>query len=185
MVLFEMGTMIMIKIATASAVLLVCLITGCVSSNFMAVGHETYPPRPDDYVIDVYLPIDAPVAVHKSVPNAKDIKALPGNANVIGRVDTTGAPAANWGAVIADAQRKARQLGGDALVIRQIGSHLTSVDSYGSAMYGKNVSMEVVRFGHASSSGSTHTNSYGAQSYDASGRGTGRSENWLTGRVDD
>ena len=119
---------------------------GCVSSNSMAIGEITYPPRPTDYIIEVYLSIDAPVAMHKGVANAKSVSEIPSWAKVIGRVDTVGAPAASWGKVINNAKRRARTLGGDGLVIGSWGSHVTSVDSYGSMYYGKNVSMQVIRY---------------------------------------
>jgi hypothetical protein len=121
-------------------------LTGCVSSNYMAVGNETFPPRPDTYIIDVFLPTDAPVVVHQSIPNAKDISLVPKSAKVIGRIDTTGAPAAGWGDVIRDAQRRARTLGGDGIVVGQWGSHMTGVDGYGQAYYGKNIGMTVIRY---------------------------------------
>ncbi len=126
--------------------LIVLLVSGCVSSQYMAVGGQTYPPRADEYVIDVYLPIDAPVNVHQSIANAKPLTALPPLATEIGRVDTAGAPAAGWAAVIDDAKKKARALGGDALVIKQWGYQMTGMDSYGQTYYGKNLSMTVVRY---------------------------------------
>ena len=161
-----------------------CLfLSGCVTSNYMPVGSMTYPPRPDDYVIDVYLPLEAPVAVHKAVPNVKDLKSLPAAATVIGRIDTVGAPAAGWRSVIANAQSKARQLGGDAIVIRYIGNHISSVDSYGGAQYGKNVSMEVVRFSRLGGTDPARVNSFGAQSYDAAQdrQQSGQTQGWISG----
>jgi len=172
------GTTMKILICT-----LCIFLSGCVTSNYMPVGNITYPPRPNDYVIDVYLPLEAPVAVHKSVPNAKDLKTLPSAATVIGRIDTLGAPAAGWKSVISNAQRKARTLGGDALVIRYIGSHITSVDSYGGAYYGKNVSMEVVRFSRIGNADPSRTRSFGTQSYDASSdrQYDNATREWITG----
>jgi hypothetical protein len=111
----------------------------------MVVGTQTYPPRPEDYVIDVYLPVDAPVNVHQSIANAKDITTLPAYNIEIGRVDTQGAPAASWESVIDDAKKKARELGGDALVIKEWGHTMTGIDSYGQTYYAKNLSMTVVR----------------------------------------
>jgi hypothetical protein len=120
---------------------------GCVKSNYMAVGSQSFPPRPDDYIIDVYLPVDAPVAVHKGFAGAKDIGALPRGAMLIGRVDTDGSPDASWQMVLRDAKRKARVLGGDALVLRGTDQHVTGITTYGNAYsYGKSVSLEVVRF---------------------------------------
>ena len=121
-------------------------LVGCVSSQFMPVGEMTYAPRPDDYLIDIYLPTEAPVVVHKQVANAKPLSELRAGAKVIGRIDTQGAPAAGWGSLFEDAKRKARTLGGDAIVVRQWGNPLVAVDRYGGTQYGKAISMEVVRF---------------------------------------
>ncbi|MBI2759975.1 MAG: hypothetical protein HYX51_00935 [Chloroflexi bacterium] len=118
---------------------------GCVTSQFMPVGGQTFAPRPDDYLIDIYIPGSAPVVVHQQLANAKPVEALPAGARVIGRIDTQGAPAAGWAAVFEDAKRKARTLGGDAVVVRQWGNPLVAIDSYGGAMHGKAISLEVVR----------------------------------------
>ncbi len=119
---------------------------GCVSSTFVPVGGRTYPPRPSDYLIDVYVPVEAPVIVLQSFPNAKRPDQVPAGATVIGRIDTQGAPAAAWKSVIEDAEKKARELGGDAVVIGQWGHPLTGVDGYGNTYYGKAVSMTVLRY---------------------------------------
>lgn len=118
---------------------------GCVTSQFMPIGSQTYAPRPDDYLIDIYIPQAAPVVVHQQLANAKPIERLPAGAQVIGRIDTQGAPAAGWASVFEDAKRKARTLGGDAVVVRQWGNPLMGVDQYGSAYHGKSISLEVVR----------------------------------------
>jgi hypothetical protein len=119
---------------------------GCVSSDSMAVGNRTYPPRPRKYIIDVYLDQAAPVQVHKQLANAKPLSAVPPAASTIGRVDTAGAPAASWGSVVNDAKKRARTLGGDGLVINGWGSPVTAVDAYGQAYYGKHISMTVIRY---------------------------------------
>lgn len=134
------------KRSLSCAVLLVALLQwGCVSSNSMRVGN-TYPPRPHDYIIDVYVSLDAPVNVQQSISNPKSINDLPSSAEVVGRIDTNGAPLAGWDSVIADAKSKAREMGGDGLVIKGWGSPLAGVDSYGQAYNGKAISMEVVRY---------------------------------------
>jgi len=107
------------KQSLACAMLMSALVvSGCVSSNSTRVGSETYPPRPSDYVIDVYVPVDAPVNVQQSISNAKSINDLPPNALIIGRIDTNGGSASGWDSVIADAKPKARELGGDGIVIK-------------------------------------------------------------------
>jgi hypothetical protein len=129
---------------------LVCFLAfslaGCVTSNFMPIGGQTYPPRPDDYIIEVYVPVQAPVLVQQSIGSAKPASQLPSKAREIGRIDTAGAPAAAWGSMIEDAKKKARTLGGDGIVVSQWGSQLQSVDGYGNAYHGKNISMTVVRY---------------------------------------
>ncbi len=129
----------------AACALSVLILEGCVTSQFMPVGTQTFAPRPDDYLVDIYIPSAAPVVVHQQLANAKPVEALPSSARVIGRIDTQGAPAAGWAAVFEDAKRKARTLGGDAVVVRQWGNPLVAVDGYGGAQYGKSISLEVVR----------------------------------------
>ena len=125
---------------------ILALIAGCVTSQSMAIGPTTYPPRAKDYIITVYIGTDAPVNVHKSIANPSPISAIPSNATEIGRVDTQGAPAASWGSVIADAMKRARALGGDGLVIGQWGNPTTHVDGYGNVQRGKAISMTVIRY---------------------------------------
>ena len=129
----------------AVTVLLLSAFSGCVSSQSMTLGDQTYAPRPPDHVIDVFIPDDAPVEVHKSLADAKPLAMLPTDANEIGRIDTDGAAAASWDAVIEDAKKKARELGGDAIVIRHWGYPMTGANRYGGASYGKALSMIVVR----------------------------------------
>jgi hypothetical protein len=119
---------------------------GCVTSDHMAVGKTTYPPRPDDWVVEVYVGVDAPVRVQKSIGFAKSVDEIPENAQLIGRVDAQGAELASWGAVIDEAKTKARALGGDGLVVGSWGSTMTHVDAYGGAHYGKGLSFSVIRY---------------------------------------
>ena len=71
---------------------------------------------------------------------------LPAFATVIGRIDSNGAPAAEWSAVVEDAKNKAREIGGDAIVITRWGSPMTSVDAYGNTYYGKAISLNVMHY---------------------------------------
>ncbi len=112
----------------------------------MAVGETTYAPRAHDYIIDIYLPTDAPVVVHREIALARPVEELPADAEVIGRVDTRGAPLADWSSLLRDAQDKARQLGGDAIVVRQWDNPYVGTDGNGVAQYGKALSIEVVRW---------------------------------------
>jgi hypothetical protein len=137
----------MSKVFTVILVLTaISLVAGCVTSQSMALGPTTFPPRPRDYVIEVYVGVDAPVNVQKSIAHAKSITSIPSGAVEIGRIDTQGAPAASWGAVIADAKTRARALGGDGIVIGQWGQPATGVDGYGRMYYGKALSMTVIRY---------------------------------------
>lgn len=119
---------------------------GCVSSDSMALGDRTYAPRPKKHIIDVYLDEAAPVQVHKQLTHSKPLAAVPSGATSIGRVDSAGAPAASWGSVVNDAKKRARSLGGDALVIKGWGSPLVHVGAYGQTQHGKAISMTVLRY---------------------------------------
>lgn len=132
-------------------VLALLMVGGCVSADYMAVGDKTYPPRPKDYPIDVYVDdTTAPVTVVKSMGTlAKSYKDLPPH-DLIGRVDLSGAPAASWSSMVDVAKAKARVLGGDGVVFQGSGSYLSGVDSYGTAYHGKQMACAVVRY-HTSS----------------------------------
>jgi len=132
-----------IAILTTIAFVACLFIAGCVASNFMALGPTTYPPRPDTYPIDIYLPLDSPVIVMQALPNALDVSLAP-SSPVIGRIDTNGAPAASWPSVFEDAKQKARMLGGDAIIIRHWGAPLVGF-AYGQPMYAKSITMTVIR----------------------------------------
>lgn len=135
------------RMAICFVVLLsIILCTGCVSSDYMPVGSATFPPRPKKHIIDVYLSQDAPVRIHQELTDSKPIESVPRSALEIGRIDTEGSADASWKAVIKDAKKKARQLGGDGIVIKGWGSHLTGVNGYGQTFYGKNISMTVIRY---------------------------------------
>ena len=126
--------------------LLLCLMGGCVSSEMIPIGATTYPPRPDNYLIEVYATTDAPVEVLQEIGSIKPLASVPYNAAEIGRVDTHGAPAASWSSVLDDAKEKARTLGGDGIEIKSWNSPLVHVDQYGDTMYAKELSMTVIRY---------------------------------------
>lgn len=127
------------------AVVLVQLV-GCVTSETMLVGNETFAPRPDDHVIHVYLGLDAPVALYKSVPDARSTDNIPSNATIIGRIDTQGDGYADWSALVKHTQKEARTMGGDGIVIGRWGSHVAGSSQYGGAYLGKNLSIAVIRY---------------------------------------
>lgn len=122
------------------------IISGCVSADYVQLGEKTYPPRPDDWAIDIYVADEAPVIVHKSISQPKTIKDIPANAEMIGRVDAIGAPAASWDSVIRVAKEKARAIGGDGLVVGAWGHHLAGIGSYGVAYHGKDLALSVIRY---------------------------------------
>jgi hypothetical protein len=129
-----------------AAFFFIALVAGCVSSDMIATGGKTFPPRPNDYVIDVYATTDAPVEMQKEIIDIKGLSSVPPGAIEIGRVDANGAPAATWEAVADDAKVKARMLGGDGLIIKAWGQPMTGVDAYGDTYYGKALSMTVIRY---------------------------------------
>jgi hypothetical protein len=125
--------------------LLMFWLTGCVSSDMMTVG-ETYPPRPDNYLIEVFCTEDAPIQIQQQIAQLKPVSDIPKNANVIGRVDSRGAPLATWGSVVGDAMGKARSIGGDAIVVTQWGQPVSYVGSYGEVQHSKAISFRVIRY---------------------------------------
>lgn len=131
-----------------SATIVICaaLVSGCVSANSMRLGNQTYPPRPDNYIIDVYAPIETPVAVQKSISGMKPMSSIPPYAKTIGRIDVKGAPAASWGSTIDKAQERARAMGGSGVVIKQWGTPVTGENSYGATYHGKALSVTVIRY---------------------------------------
>jgi len=97
-------------------------LTCCVTSNFVRIGDKTFAPKAKDSIIDVFVSDEEPVEVLQALPDGKPIATLPKGSTKIARVDTNGAPAAEWIAVINDAKIKARMVGGDAIVISRWGS---------------------------------------------------------------
>lgn len=132
------------RLRTPVLITIAAVFSGCVSSSFMHVGN-TYPPRPDDFLIAIYVPLEAPVDVQTSLSNALPLSSMPSDAEIVGRIDSRGAPAASWASVIEDAKGKARQLGGNAIVITRWGTPMVAMN-YGDPMYGKAISMNVVRY---------------------------------------
>jgi hypothetical protein len=124
----------------------VLFLSGCVSSEMMSLGGISYPPRPDNYLIEVYTTTDAPVNILQEIGPTKPLSSVPSGATDIGRIDSHGAPAASWGKVIDDAKEKARTLGGDGLVIKSWASPLSHVDGYGNPQYAKEISTTVIRY---------------------------------------
>lgn len=127
------------------ALTLLLLTSACVHSDYIAVGDTTYPPRPKDWAIDVYVSSDAPVKVQKSIKNAHPVSSVPKSASVIGRVDTSSGDV-GWATMLKSAKKKARALGGDGLVIGRWGSYLAGVGTWGEAYHGRTISMTVLRY---------------------------------------
>lgn len=121
-------------------------LTGCVSSEMIPIGTETYPPRPKDYLIQVYGTTNAPVRILEEIGPIKDVSDVSYNATEIGRIDSHGAPLASWGAVLESGKESARSLGGDGVVLKSWASPLAAIDQYGGTMYAKELSMTVVRY---------------------------------------
>ena len=109
----------------ASLLCLACLVAGvtlgCVKTDAVALGGETYPARPGDHPIDMYLDNDAfSVEVLKGAGRPLDPATIPPGAFRVGRIDVSGAPMAGWDAVFREARIKARKLGGDAVHVGRV-----------------------------------------------------------------
>src|SRR4051812_9607450 len=114
-----------------SGCIVLALLNGCVSSKQVKLVSEVYRARSDDYAIDVYVPVDAAVEIHQATPNAIPTSKLPPNATIIARIDGTGAALAGWGAMIEDAKKRARAVGGDGIIVGQSGQHLAAITEFG------------------------------------------------------
>ena len=99
----------------------VTAVVGCVTTDAVALGDETYPARPGDHPIDMYLDNDAfSVEVLKGAGRPLDPATIPPGAFRVGRIDVSAAPAAGWGSVFRETRIKARKLGGDALHVGRV-----------------------------------------------------------------
>ena len=134
------------RLGCATSLLTLFLLTGCVSSDYMAVGDTTYAPRAADWAIDVFIDVEAPVALLKCARGARSPDLIPAGAQLIGRVDTEGSSLSSWDELIDDAREKARALGGDALVIGSWHGHLHKADPCCETDRGKLLSASVIRF---------------------------------------
>jgi hypothetical protein len=124
-----------------------CLcVAGCTSSRYVAIGAETYEPRPPQHMIEVYLPDETPAQIREGVRQPRPADALPERALEIGRIDTSGASFASWREMIRDAQKQARELGGDAIVVRRWEDRAAGADSFGRASTLKSVTLAVYRY---------------------------------------
>jgi hypothetical protein len=124
-----------------------CLcVAGCTSSRYVAIGTKTYDPRPPQHMIEVYLPDETPVQIREGVTQSRPADELPDRAMEIGRIDTSGASFASWREMIRDAQKQARELGGDAIVIRRWEDRAAGADSFGRASTLKSVTLAVYRY---------------------------------------
>ena len=96
----------------------VLLASACGTTAYVVpIGLERYAPRPDDWPVEVYLGEDAPVQAHEvlTLAQAKPPECIPAEAMVIGRIDSKSG--GFWNSLLATAKEKARELGGDGLVI--------------------------------------------------------------------
>ena len=94
-------------------------VNGCVGTTAISRGDETYPPRPRNYFIEVFIPQDLLVPPQLSTKklSAKRASEVPRNAKAIAHINTSGAPLASWGKLVRHAQAEARKLGGDGIVL--------------------------------------------------------------------
>ena len=140
--------------ARVATIVFALLLSACVSSDYVRVGSTTYPPRPRGFPIAVFMDASAPVAVQKSLGDTvQDTASIPPH-ETIGRVDVSGAPDATWVAVAEEGERRARELGGDAILVGGSGTPITGVVSqtnpygtgYGRAIRGKQLVLWIVRY---------------------------------------
>lgn len=107
------------KFAFIFLIALVLLFAGCVSSRFEAVGETKYSPYPSSHPVTIYKKstwmfteqakkdIGQPILPSINIPSHE----------VIGKIVVDGAPAAGVNSIIKEAQKRARELGADAIVL--------------------------------------------------------------------
>ncbi len=126
--------------------LCVLAVNGCVRTVAISRADETYPPRPDDHFIEVFIPQDLlvpPKLSARQVSQKRDSE-VPKNAKVIAHIDTTGGSLASWAKLVRRAQAKARKLGGDGIVL--VAWQRNQVDDILFGKDAKEIVCEVIRW---------------------------------------
>ncbi|MHC4973190.1 MAG: hypothetical protein ACYTG3_12740 [Planctomycetota bacterium] len=123
--------------AARVGILFALLLSACASSEYVRVGSSTYPPRPEEFPIAVFVGASASVSTQEELRDtARDAASLPAH-ETIGRVDVMGGMWVSWAKVVKEGKSRARELGGDAIVVGE-----TSEDA--NAM--PRVALEIVRY---------------------------------------
>ncbi len=88
-------------------------LVGCTATDVKRTG-ESYPPRPDDWPIGVYISDSAPVELVQAYPDAD---RSPPPYEVIGFGKTDATMFVSWKKLPRQAQARARAMGGDGVLI--------------------------------------------------------------------
>jgi hypothetical protein len=108
---------------------------------------KTYPPRPNDWPIDVFHGADANREIVEVMKVSKQEADVPRGSETIGRLSCKGAPGASWGSVLDSAQKKARSLGGDGIIVNR--ARLVESGSGFGSTKSKELAISVVRYKQA------------------------------------
>ena len=127
-------------------VVLMGILAGCSNSSVQRVAGQSFPSRAGDFPIDVYIGNDTPAELQQQVPDARPPAKLPQNSVAIGWVNMNGAQLSSWSSLVDAARGKARDLGGNGLVVKAVSQPLVGYDGFGMPHNGKYLSMAVVRY---------------------------------------
>ncbi len=138
-----------------SILLVFTIFFGCGSITTRAVGEKSYPPRYDSYRIDVYcmkpprkMAQDSLEDIKKYFNDPFEHHDLIPEGKTIGRIEIKGPGSWDWGRLIIEAKKKARALGGDAIVITRYDYYETAGGMAGNdkRLYGRQLFTVVMRY---------------------------------------
>lgn len=95
----------------------VVLLVGCLTSAGVVPGEASYPPRPPDWEVLVFIAEGMPVDLLDAAADVRQESEVPPGAVEIGRADVRGGGFTPETAVVARAQKEARKLGGDGVLM--------------------------------------------------------------------
>jgi hypothetical protein len=107
------------KFAFLSIATLALFATGCVSSRFETIGDNKYSPYPSSHPVTIYMKdtwsfndkakndIGQPMLPYASIPAHE----------IVGKIAVDAAPAAGVNSIIKEAQKRAREMGADGIIL--------------------------------------------------------------------
>jgi len=97
-----------------SSICLLLVVAACESKN--VTRFEEHPPRPAGSLVEVWMGMSAPGDLANAVPDHR-LGRPPKGVKIIGEIDIRKSATWGWSEVVRDAQREARNMGGDGIII--------------------------------------------------------------------